>query len=128
MDYLRTARQTRGVWATGSQDFLWSVYESNRLTIGAGISAMPSMHVSFASLFAIVGWKTDRRLGMMLGAYAAVILLGSVHLGWHYAIDGYFAIAATGLIWWGVGWMQRRTRRRRMAADSAGHVASETND
>ena len=128
MDYLRSARQTHAVLATGYQDFLWGVYASNRLTIGAGISAMPSMHVSFAFLFALVGWKTDRRLGMALAAYAAVILLGSVHLGWHYAIDGYFSIAATALVWWGVGWMQRHSSRRRGAAESTGSAASGTTD
>jgi hypothetical protein len=34
-----------------------------------------------------------------LTAYAVVIFIGSVHLGWHYAIDGYAGIAGTWLIW-----------------------------
>jgi hypothetical protein len=32
-------------------------------------------------------------------AYAAVILFGSIYLGWHYAVDGYVSIAVTYLIW-----------------------------
>jgi hypothetical protein len=42
---------------------------------------------------------------------AAVILVGSVHLGWHYAIDGYAAIVGTLVIWCGVGKMIRRSGR-----------------
>lgn len=36
-------------------------------------------------------------------ANCALILFGSVLLGWHYAIDGYFSIAATIVIWKIVG-------------------------
>jgi hypothetical protein len=39
----------------------------------------------------------------------AIILAGSVQLGWHYALDGYFSIAATAGIWKAVGWALRRT-------------------
>jgi hypothetical protein len=35
----------------------------------------------------------------VLTAYAVIIFIGSVHLGWHYAIDGYLGIAGTWLIW-----------------------------
>jgi hypothetical protein len=32
-----------------------------------------------------------------------LVLIGSVHLGWHYAVDGYVAIAAVTGFWWIAG-------------------------
>jgi uncharacterized membrane protein len=62
-------------------------------------------------LFALVGWRTSRLLGWLFTAYACVILIGSVHLGWHYAVDGYFSIAGALLIWAGVRLLLRRFGR-----------------
>jgi hypothetical protein len=45
--------------------------------------------------------------------FCAVILFGSVHLGWHYAVDGYFSIIATVAIWKIVGWALSRKGRRK---------------
>ena len=41
------------------------------------------------------------RLGSWL--FALAILIGSVHLGWHYLIDGLIGWAGMALIWWGSG-------------------------
>jgi len=68
-----------------------------------GISAMPSIHVGVAVLFAILGWRTNRILGFGFTIYALLIQLGSIHLGWHYAIDGYFSAILTGMLWKGSG-------------------------
>lgn len=72
---------------------------------------MPSMHVAEAVLFAILGWKSNRRLGVALTAFALITLVGSVLLGWHYAIDGYLAAAAVVPIWLLGGWIARRTSK-----------------
>ncbi|WFL76100.1 phosphatase PAP2 family protein [Altererythrobacter arenosus] len=71
--------------------------------IGAGISAMPSMHVSIATIFALVlrDWKPSYQVFAWL--YALIIFLGSFHLGWHYAVDGIVAALATGAIWVATG-------------------------
>jgi len=68
-----------------------------------GISAMPSMHVAMAVLFALLGWAVDRRLGLAFTLFAISIQIGSVHLGWHYAIDGYASAIAVTALWLVVG-------------------------
>jgi hypothetical protein len=77
------------------------------LALGGGIAAMPSIHNALAGLFAIAAFRIDRRLGWVMTAYAVLIWVGSVHLGWHYAIDGPAAVAATAVIWWASGSVAR---------------------
>jgi len=115
MDYLTAANQVAPVWALDVQDMLWRKYTEGASGFGAGISAMPSMHVSAAVLFALLAWRVDRRLGIAFTAFAAVILIGSVHLAWHYAIDGYLAALATWLIWRAAGWWTARDSAFRAA-------------
>ena len=80
-------------WSFVAQDILWKDYASGALDVGNGISAMPSLHVGGATLCALLGCRTNKRLGIALSAYAVILMIGSVHLGWHYAIDGYVAPA-----------------------------------
>src|SRR3546814_5985014 len=56
---------------------------------------MPSVHNGLAALFAIAAFRLWRPLGWVVAAYAALIWVGSIHLGWHYAIDGMVSIAMT---------------------------------
>jgi PAP2 superfamily len=64
-----------------------------------GISAMPSVHVAVAVLFALAGGRAGRWPGRLFTAYAGIVLLGSVHLGWHYAVDGYVSAAIVAGLW-----------------------------
>jgi hypothetical protein len=116
MDYLREAGDIYPVWAIGTQDILWGMYADGKLYMGSGISAMPSMHVSMAFLFVFVAWRYSRRLGAFFGFYALFILVGSVHLAWHYAIDSYVSILLTWLIWRLVGtYLERREQALQFA-------------
>jgi hypothetical protein len=99
MEYLNNVQESYPIWALDTQEMLWKTYKNNEVDLGSGISAMPSMHVSTSVLFALVGWRTHRLLGIVFSIFAAIIMLGSIHLGWHYAIDGYAAIFCTFLIW-----------------------------
>ncbi|MDJ0951020.1 MAG: phosphatase PAP2 family protein [Alphaproteobacteria bacterium] len=108
MSYLYAANEQVPLMALNLQEMLWEVYVSQGDKIGSGISAMPSMHVASTVLMALLGWRIHRWLGIAYTAFALLILVGSVHLGWHYAIDGYIAALVTIAIWWGVGAAIRR--------------------
>lgn len=103
MRYLNDANQVHPIWALEAQGALLQAYTMQGVSAGVGISAMPSMHVAIATLFALVCWRIQRWLGVAMTIFAMVIMIGSVHLGWHYAIDGYFGALGMIAIWWVVG-------------------------
>src|SRR3546814_19240972 len=72
---------------------------------------MPSVHNGLAALFAIAAFRLWRPLGWVVAAYAALIWVGSIHLGWHYAIDGMVSIAMTFAIWHVTGRIADRLER-----------------
>lgn len=108
MDYLRAANEVTPVWALNVQELLWASYSENGLAIIGGITAMPSMHIATSTAFMLVALATSRPLGYLFAAFALMMQIGSVHLGWHYAIDGYVAFIGTWGIWLAVGWLLRR--------------------
>ncbi|WP_319583367.1 phosphatase PAP2 family protein [uncultured Pseudodesulfovibrio sp.] len=108
MAHLHQLSEVRPIWALGTQDMLWNSFSSKEIILGSGISAMPSMHVASALLFALVGCRSNWVFGTILSVFFLCILVGSVHLGWHYAVDGYVSIVLTLVIWWAVGRMVGR--------------------
>ncbi|HUT49110.1 MAG TPA: phosphatase PAP2 family protein [Alphaproteobacteria bacterium] len=94
------------------QEKLWAIHESKESVLGSGISAMPSLHVATTTLAMILAWKFNKVAGIVMSLFVVMIQIGSVHLGWHYAIDGYLSFALVFLIWFGVGrvidWWERR--------------------
>lgn len=110
MNYLNMVNQQYPVWSLSVQDKLWTAYQAGGTDFGSGISAMPSLHVATVVLFACLGWRTSRAAGIAYTLFAMAIMIGSVHLGWHYAIDGYVSAIAVLAIWWSVGWGLRRAR------------------
>lgn len=85
--------------ALSNQAMLLKFHGSSDLLIGGGISAMPSVHNALAVLFAIAAYQLNRAAGWLLGFYAVLIWIGSIHLGWHYALDGLVGAALTYCIW-----------------------------
>jgi membrane-associated phospholipid phosphatase len=58
-------------------------------------------------LFALAAWQLSRKAGVVFAVYCAIILVGSVHLGWHYAVDGYAGLALAAVCWWASGHFAR---------------------
>lgn len=85
--------------ALAFQADLLRMHGGNVLTVGGGISAMPSVHNGLAALFAFAAFRVSRKAGWAMAGYAALIWIGSIHLGWHYAIDGIVSIALAWGIW-----------------------------
>jgi hypothetical protein len=103
MAYLQAANLQYPVTTLAVQDELVAWYRAGEFGLGRGISAMPSMHVALAFLYYLAMRKVSRWAGWFFGAFCFVITLASVHLGYHYAVDGYVSLALVGAIWWLVG-------------------------
>jgi hypothetical protein len=103
-EWMSEAEWPVSIWALGIQEDLWNAQQANATRLGSGISAMPSMHVLVAVLMALGMNGIHRLLGAMFWGLALLVQVGSVHLAWHYAIDGYLAAALTVVIWKGTGW------------------------
>jgi hypothetical protein len=50
-------------------------------------------------LFALIGWQLGKVPGIILACYALIVQVGSVLMGWHYAIDGYAGALGAVLAW-----------------------------
>lgn len=81
------------------QGVLWDFHSEKRFTFGMGISAMPSLHNAIAVLYALAITRMSKNVGALATLYAVVIFIGSIHLGWHYAVDGIVSTLAMIGIW-----------------------------
>jgi hypothetical protein len=122
LDYLHRVAAKWPVWSVDVQDMMWSIYAKSAHSneVGVSISAMPSMHIATACTFFLVARASNRRLSLPFGLFLLAMLLGSVHLGWHYAIDGYAGIAGTLVLWWLCGVVLRHPPIRRLLWGAAG--------
>lgn len=102
----------RGISAASYQAYLWDIYEAGIAGFGSGISAFPSVHVALITMNALFLYEHNKRLGTIAFGYVAFVLASSVYLAWHYAIDGYVAIAVTLAIYLALRrWLRPATAR-----------------
>jgi hypothetical protein len=116
MAYLRGVNEVLPIWALPVQDELWRGYTDNSIIV-RGISAMPSMHNASALLYALAGYQVSRFAGRLLSVHAILIFIGSIHLGWHYAVDSYLAWALTLVIWFAIAPVSRWWHRTAAQGD-----------
>lgn len=117
MAYLAKANEIYPVLSVDVQQQIIAWYASGSHGLGVGISAMPSMHVALAFLFFLAIRQVSRTLGIVFFLFCATILIGSVHLGYHYAVDGYVSILVTSVIWVICGKLFQPAPRSRDVAD-----------
>jgi hypothetical protein len=110
LQYLDAANAVWRNLSRGIQETMWSAYQVNGRdgVITGAIAAMPSLHVATAFSFWLVVRRGLPRLQWVLFGFLVVMMLGSVHLAWHYAIDGYAGMFGTWVIWRACGWLLRR--------------------
>lgn len=107
VETLHRIAEVSPVWALDVHEMLLEGYRDGGPV--RGISAMPSMHVASAALMAIYGFAWRRWAGWLLTAFAVAIQIGSVHLAWHYAIDGYFGALLAVFCWYAAREMAQRS-------------------
>lgn len=111
MEALNTAAQTHQIWALPTQDLLWDGFVGAR-DGSAGISAFPSLHVATAVLIGCYARSFHKILALLAWGFAAIIMVGSVVLAWHYAVDGYAGAAMAVVIWKVTGrWIRPETEK-----------------
>jgi hypothetical protein len=99
MDYLNAANQRYPVMVLEVQEILLQWHRSGQHGLGRGITAMPSMHVALATLFWLAIRRGSRLLDLFFGLFLVVIFIGSIHLAYHYAVDGIVGAAIAFGIW-----------------------------
>lgn len=97
--FLNLTKSITAPLTLAQQWYLRDFYRSGEIGIGTGISAFPSMHVTAATLIAFLLAALDRRLAWLGLLFVVVTEVGSVRLGWHYAIDGYVGICTAVVVW-----------------------------
>jgi PAP2 superfamily len=112
--------------ATLLQDLLWQSYATSDSSLAMGISAAPSMHIASSWIMARLLWSKGRKAAVLGSLFLLLIFLGSIHLGWHYAIDGYLAVAGAWLLWRCTGWLLDRpaVQRYLWPEDDSGPVGA----
>lgn len=85
-----------------SQMYLAKYWNYGEAVKGGGISAFPSVHVSMAVLYVMASWRL-LALRIAAIAFALAIWIGSIHFGYHYAVDGLAALIIVPACWFLAG-------------------------
>jgi hypothetical protein len=95
--HLEWVLSTGPLLATTLQRDLWSAYAQGAGGLVKGIAAFPSLHVAMPALYAASA-RGPRERWLWI-AFLLLTLVGSIVLGWHYAVDGYAGIVLSVACW-----------------------------
>lgn len=96
-------------------DYLWQLHSTRQPGVGAGISAMPSLHIATAVWIYLAYRGQGSKLAPAAAMFALYMFAMSVALGWHYAIDGIAAALGALAIHAVCGnYLQRKSNRLTM--------------
>jgi PAP2 superfamily len=103
LEWLAYSNQFYQIYSVSTMNALWESYVNGKGLI-SGISAMPSMHVGSSVILVLCARATGKSwLFCAICFFCAAIFIGSIHLGWHYAVDGYVGAAIAVFGWWLAG-------------------------
>ena len=99
MAYLNAASEQVPVMTLKVQAMLLEWFAADANGLGSGITAMPSMHCAIAFLYWIAMRPISKAWGAFFALFFVITWLSSVHLAYHYAVDGFVSLIAVALIW-----------------------------
>jgi hypothetical protein len=99
MAYLNSANEQVPVMTLKVQAMLLEWFDAAENGLGSGITAMPSMHCAIAFLYWIAMRRISKRWGAFFGVFFFITWISSVHLAYHYAVDGLVSLLAVAAIW-----------------------------
>ena len=100
MAYLYGANEQIPIMVLPVQEMLLEWYANAEDGLGSGITAMPSMHCAIAFLYWIAVRRIHSGWGAFFGVFFFITWISSVHLAYHYAVDGLVSLLAVAAIWW----------------------------
>nr|WP_298926892.1 phosphatase PAP2 family protein [uncultured Erythrobacter sp.] len=103
MDYLNAANEQIPIMTLRVQGLLLEWHGASSSGLGSGITAMPSMHCAIAFIYWLAVRHIHKGWGMFFGAFFIITWISSVHLAYHYAVDGLVSMIAVIGIWWAAG-------------------------
>jgi len=100
MAYLKAANEQIPIMVLPVQEMLLEWYAEAEHGLGSGITAMPSMHCAIAFLYWIAVRRISRGWGTFFAVFFFITWISSVHLAYHYAVDGLVSLLAVAALWW----------------------------
>lgn len=99
MAYLYRANEHLPIVVLNVQEMLLDNYSARGPGHGAGITAMPSMHVAMAFVFFLAMRHISPCWARFFFGFFVLIWIASVHLAYHYAVDGLVSVIVTYALW-----------------------------